>query len=92
MGISLGAWIVEGPLGAPIDVIVIAIIVIANAILGYTQEAKAADAVAALAKMTAANSTVMRDGKQQTIPSHNLVPATCFSWPRATPWVRTNPH
>jgi len=24
--------------------------------------------------MTAANSTVMRDGKQQTIPSHNLVP------------------
>jgi len=30
--------------------------------------------VAALAKMTAANSTVMRDGKQQTIPSHNLVP------------------
>lgn len=74
MGISLGAWIVEGATGAPIDVIVIAIIVIANAILGYTQEAKAADAVAALAKMTAANSTVMRDGKQQTIPSHNLVP------------------
>ena len=74
MGISLGAWVVEGATGAPIDVIVIAIIVIANAILGYTQEAKAADAVAALAKMTAANSTVMRDGKQQTIPSHNLVP------------------
>lgn len=74
MGISLGAWIVAGATGAPIDVIVIAIIVIANAILGYTQEAKAADAVAALAKMTAANSTVMRDGKQQTIPSHNLVP------------------
>jgi len=74
MGISLGAWIVEGATGAPIDVIVIVIIVIANAILGYTQEAKAADAVAALAKMTAANSTVMRDGKQQTIPSHNLVP------------------
>lgn len=74
MGISYGAWLVEGAHGVPIDVIVIALIVITNAILGYTQEAKAADAVAALAKMTAANSTVLRDGKQQTIPSHNLVP------------------
>ena len=60
VAVSLVAWIVEGAHGAPVDAIVIAAIIILNAILGYTQEAKAADAVAALGAMTAATSTVLR--------------------------------
>ena len=71
--ISLVAWIAEGAQGAPVDVIVIAIIVIANAALGFAQERSAENAVAALAVMTAANSTVLRDGILTTVPSSGLV-------------------
>ena len=71
--ISLVAWIAEGAHGAPVDVIVIAVIVIANAALGFVQENRAENAVAALAVMTAANSTVLRDGVLATVPSSGLV-------------------
>ncbi len=71
--ISLVAWIAEGATGAPIDVIVIAIIVVANAALGFAQESSAENAVAALAVMTAASSTVLRDGVLATVPSAGLV-------------------
>ena len=71
--ISLVAWLAEGTPGAPVDVIVIAIIVIANAALGFVQERSAENAVAALAVMTAANSTVLRDGVLATVPSSELV-------------------
>ncbi len=73
VAISLASWVVEGADGAPIDAIVIAAIVVLNAVLGYTQEAKAEDAVAALSTMTAASSTVLRDGRLQTVPSAELV-------------------
>ena len=73
IAISLVAWLAEGAQGAPVDVIVIAIIVIANAALGFAQERSAENAVAALAVMTAANSTVLRDGVLATVPSSGLV-------------------
>ncbi|MFT2816771.1 cation-translocating P-type ATPase [Leifsonia sp. A12D58] len=73
VAVSLVAWLVEGAHGAPVDAIVIAAIIILNAILGYTQEAKAADAVAALGAMTAATSTVLRGGELKTVPSSELV-------------------
>ena len=44
------AWVLEGAAGVPVDAVVIALIVVLNAVLGYVQEAKAADAVAALAR------------------------------------------
>src|SRR5690606_14991836 len=56
-----------------VDAIVIATIVLVNAILGYVQEARAADAVAALAKMTAVTSSVVRGGEVRRIPSAELV-------------------
>lgn len=71
--ISLVAWTAEGAHGAPIDVLVIAVIVIANAILGLVQENKAESAVAALATMTAVTSTVLRDRLLVTVPSAQLV-------------------
>ena len=71
--ISLASWVVEGADGAPVDALVIAAIVVLNAILGYTQEAKAEDAVAALGTMTAASSTVLRGGELKTVPSTDLV-------------------
>ena len=71
--VSLFAWGVEGATGVPVDALVIAAIVLLNALLGYTQEAKADDAVAALDTMTAATSTVLREGRLHSVPSTGLV-------------------
>ena len=73
VAIALVAWVVEGMVGWPMDALVIATIVLLNGILGYVQEAKAGDAVAALARMTAATSAVMRDGMLLRLPSAELV-------------------
>lgn len=72
--ISLAAWILEGAEGFPFEAFVIVAIVVLNAILGYIQEARAEEAVAALQKMTVSSATVIRDGKQQSITSADLVP------------------
>ncbi|MDO5677176.1 MAG: cation-translocating P-type ATPase [Propionibacteriaceae bacterium] len=74
IAISVVAWVAEGAHGAPVDAIVIAVIVIANAILGFVQENKAEDAVAALSDMTASHATVLRDGKLTDVPSTEIVP------------------
>jgi P-type Ca2+ transporter type 2C len=71
--IALVAWGIEGRVGWPIDAIVIAAVVIVNGILGFVQEAKAEQAVAALARMTAVNSAVVREGQSQRMPSAALV-------------------
>ncbi len=71
--VALVAWWVEGHAGWPVDAIVIAAVVLLNGVIGLVQEAKAQNAVAALAKMTAATTTVMRDGKPQRLPSAELV-------------------
>ena len=74
IAISLVTWVVEGARGVPLDALVIGVIVVANAALGVAQQAKAEEAVAALAVMTAATSTVLRDGVLADIPSSGLVP------------------
>ncbi|MGZ8212132.1 MAG: cation-translocating P-type ATPase [Burkholderiales bacterium] len=73
IAISIVAWIIEGRAGVPVDAIVIGLIVVTNAVLGYVQEAKAENAVAALARMTAVTSAVMRNGRPERIPSAELV-------------------
>ena len=73
VAISVVAWFIEGAHGIPVDGVVIALIIVANSILGFVQENRAADAVAALRGMTEVTSTVVRDGAQQRIPSHDLV-------------------
>ena len=71
--IALAAWALEGRTGWPVDAIVIAGIVVLNAILGLVQEARAQDAVAALARMSAPTSAVLRGGHLQRVPSATLV-------------------
>ena len=71
--ISLAAWLIEGRAGWPVDAIVIGAIVLLNGLLGYTQEARARNAVAALSRMTAVTSAVLRDGELERIPSAELV-------------------
>lgn len=69
VAIALVAWVIEGLVGWPVDAIVIATIVLLNGVLGYVQEAKAEHAVAALARMTAATSSVLREGQVLRVPS-----------------------
>ncbi len=75
--VALAAWVIEGLDGGnngwPMDAIVIAVVVVLNAGLGWVQEAKAQSAVAALARMTQATSGVVRDGQLLRIPSAALV-------------------
>jgi len=71
--VALAAWAVEGRHGWPLDAIVIALVIVLNAVLGHLQEAKAENAVAALARMTAATASVVRDGQLQRVPSAGLV-------------------
>ncbi|QNM08975.1 cation-translocating P-type ATPase [Wansuia hejianensis] len=56
------------------DVIIIMIVVIINAVLGVVQESKAEKAIAALQEIAAATSKVIRDGRQATLRSEELVP------------------
>ena len=56
------------------EVIIIIAVVLLNAILGVIQESKAEAAIEALQTMTAATCKVIRDGKQITLHSDELVP------------------
>lgn len=56
------------------DVVIIMAVVIINSALGVIQEAKSEEALAALQEMSAAQSKVIRDGKQVSLHSSELVP------------------
>ncbi|MGM9641123.1 MAG: cation-translocating P-type ATPase [Faecousia sp.] len=56
------------------EVFIILIVVMLNAVLGVVQESKAEAAIEALQTMTAATCKVLRDGKQTTLHSDELVP------------------
>ena len=75
--ISAGVEIYEGVINNhfefPTDVIIILAVVLINAILGVLQESKAEKAIEALQEMSKAQSKVLRDGKQISIASEDLV-------------------
>ena len=73
IGIATVAWWVEGAEGWPIDSVVIAVIVLLNAVLGYSQEAKAEQAVVELQRMTEVRATVVRDGTTVQLPARDVV-------------------
>jgi magnesium-transporting ATPase (P-type) len=72
--VSVVAWALEGATGLPTEAIVIAAIVIANAVLGFVQERSAEQAVAALQRMAAPEARVVRDGVERTVPAMDVVP------------------
>ncbi len=68
------AAIISLILGETVDALAIVAIVVLNAVLGVVQESKAEQALAALKKMSAPSARVVRDGREQTIPTRELVP------------------
>ena len=72
--VLLGAAVLAGAVGDLKDSIVIAIVVLLNAALGFFQEHRAEAALAALKNMLAPSARVRRDGQAALIPAVDLVP------------------
>lgn len=72
--ILIVAAIVTAILKEYIDTGVIVAVVILNAIVGYLQEFKAETSVRALKNMVVAKARVLREGKEEEVPSQDLVP------------------
>jgi P-type Ca2+ transporter type 2C len=71
--ILLGAAILSGFIGDLMDSVIILIIVLLNAVIGFIQEYRAEKAIEALRRMAALHSHVRRDGKDLVIPSSEIV-------------------
>ena len=71
--ILIVAAVVKLFLEDPIDAAVIGMVVLLNAIIGYLQESRAEQSIAALDKLVVTEATVLRDGARQRIHSHQLV-------------------
>ena len=80
--ISFVEWWLQEPRETPLpyEGIVILAIVILNALLGFVQESRAEQAVQALKDLAAPDSTVLRDGQRQRVPSRIWCPATSCWW------------
>ncbi|MHB1131405.1 MAG: cation-translocating P-type ATPase [Chloroflexota bacterium] len=72
--ISLVVWLYEREEPLPFEALVIFAIVLLNGILGYVQEARAEQSVAALRAMAAAEASVLRDGEPRRVPAAEVVP------------------
>lgn len=73
--ILLAAAIISGIIGDLTDTIVILVIVLLNALIGFFQEYRAEKAMQALKQMAVTQARVLRDGKIARLPATELVPA-----------------
>lgn len=72
-GMEIYEGLSSGHFGFPSDVVIILAVVIINAVLGVLQESKAEKAIEALQEIASATSKVIRDGRQITLKSEDLV-------------------
>ena len=72
--ISAALWLIERDAALPYEAIAIFAVVLLNAVMGYVQQSRAEQAVAALRRMSAAHAKVIRSGEHQSIASAELVP------------------
>ena len=72
--ISAVLWLYEREPALPYEAMAIFAVVLLNAIMGYIQQSRAEEAVAALRQMSAAHASVIRDNERQSIPAAEVVP------------------
>jgi Ca2+-transporting ATPase len=74
--ISAVEWVLQDPRESalPYEAIVILLIVVLNAMLGFIQESRAEKSVRALMALAAPEATVVRDGERQRVATHDIVP------------------
>jgi P-type Ca2+ transporter type 2C len=65
---------VTAVIGEVTDTVVILVIVLLNAVIGFVQEHRAEQAMAALQRLTAATATVLRDARVESVAAEELVP------------------
>ena len=72
--ISAALWLYERESALPYEAMAIFAVVLLNAIMGYLQQSRAEQAVAALRQMSAAHAHVIRGGERQSIAAAEVVP------------------
>ncbi|WP_425310052.1 HAD-IC family P-type ATPase [Ammonicoccus fulvus] len=72
--VLLAAAVFTAVLGQVFDTIVILAVVLINAVVGYVQEGRAADALESIRAMLTLSATVRRDGTWSSRPAEELVP------------------
>lgn len=71
--ILIAAMVMTILVGDQTDTLVIGLVVVINAFIGYFQEANAADALARIQQMLAVEATVYREGSRIDVPATDLV-------------------
>ncbi len=71
--VLIGAAVLSLVLRDYVDACVIAGVVVLNALIGFLQEYRAEQAIAALARLVVTEATVVRDGVARRVPSEQLV-------------------
>lgn len=77
--ILLAAGVVTAFLREWVDSGVIFAVTIINAIIGFVQESKAENAIAALAESVSTEATAIREGQIMRVPSNQIVPGDLIS-------------
>ena len=72
--VLLAAAVVAGLVGEPQDSVVIVVIVVLNAVIGFLQEFRAERTMAALRKLGAPHARVVREGRVSDVAARELVP------------------
>jgi Ca2+-transporting ATPase len=74
IGILVVAVIISLLVGEKLDALVIGIVLVLNAVLGFVQEYKAEKSIEALRKMASLKAVVIRDGERKKIDTKEIVP------------------
>jgi Ca2+-transporting ATPase len=72
--ILAAAAVISGIVGDLTDTLIILVIIVLNAVLGFVQEYRAEKAMESLKKLTETQTKVLRDGQLLSVPSRDLVP------------------
>ena len=72
--VLLAAGLVTAAVGHYVDAVVVLVVLVANAVIGYVQETKAAAAMESLLKMTAPTATLLRNGAHVEVELWQVVP------------------
>ena len=87
--VSFVAWWIEREAPVPYEALTILAIVLLDGVLGFVQESRAEQALAALAAMSAPGARVLRDGEPRMVPTADSTAGTSMartgtSWPLAS--------